>query len=90
MMADDLSRTLGKLEATLDLLREDFRKLDHTMKNLQQGLQATAALPGRIDALEERVKKLEGGSGWFLKAVGGVLVGAILALIIKSGVPLPK
>lgn len=89
IMADaNFERTIGKLEGTLELLEARLRDIDLTLKT---HLQSTATLAPRIDAIEDRVKKLEDGTTWIVTKVFGIVVTALIGLvIIKFGIPLPK
>lgn len=88
IMSDDINHTLGKLEGQLSYMDSTFKSLQ---KDIQDVLRVTHNHGPRIDELERKVAKLEESRAWVVgRIIGWVLAAVVGAVLIKTGIPLPK
>ena len=88
MSDENFHRTIGKLEATLELLETRLRDLDQTMKTIST---TTAKLEPKLDAMDSRLKKLEDANSFVVgKIIGSILLAVLGLVVLKTGIPLPK
>ncbi|MGO4172502.1 hypothetical protein [Bosea sp. TAF32] len=79
MSDDNFQRTIGKLEATLELLNARLTDIDLTLKTISS---TTAKLEPKLDSVDERVKKLEAANFWIVTKVLGIVVTALISMVV--------
>lgn len=82
-MSDVTQKDLAALRADIAATYATRKDLEEVRNLTFKAERALASLEARLDAIGESLKKMEGNISWGVKAVLGIVIAALVALVFK-------